>query len=115
LLAPQALWCASVTCRLRGLMFRRALRPGEVLILDERRDSRVAAAIHMLFVPFPIAAVWINSAGRVVDKVLARPWRLYYGPRSPARYILEAPPDFLERVALDDDLDFEAQPLPACP
>jgi uncharacterized membrane protein (UPF0127 family) len=110
LLARDARWCGSFLCRLRGLMFRRALSPGEVLILDEGRDSRAATAIHMFFVPFPIAAVWINSAGRVVDKVLALPWRPFYGPRAPARYILEAAPDFLKRVQLDDELEFEAQP-----
>jgi uncharacterized membrane protein (UPF0127 family) len=114
-LAPRARWCASFLCRLRGLMFRRGLQPGEVIVLDEGRDSRVATTIHMLCVPFPIAAVWINSAGRVVDKVLALPWRPFYGPRAPARYVLEAAPKFLERVQLDDDLDFEAQPVRAVP
>jgi hypothetical protein len=61
----------------------------------------------MFFVPFAIATVWINSAGRVVDKVLALPWRPFYGPRAPARYILETHPEFLDRVNLDDELVFE--------
>jgi uncharacterized membrane protein (UPF0127 family) len=113
LLAQRARWCGSVLCRLRGLMFRRALRPGEVLILDEGRDSRLVTAIHMVGVPFPIGAVWINSAGRVVDKVLALPWRPFYAPRAPARFIVEAAPEFLERVAVNDELDFVAQAMPA--
>jgi uncharacterized protein len=106
-LLPRVRLCTSFTSRLRGLMFRRALEPGEALLLDERRDSRAATAIHMFAVPFPIAAVWIDSTGRVVDKALALPWRPFYGPRAPARYILETEPAFLDRITLNDEIDFE--------
>jgi uncharacterized membrane protein (UPF0127 family) len=105
--ALRAVWCASFACRLRGLMFRRSLAPGEALILVERRATRAGAAIHMLFVPFVIAAVWIDSAGRVVDAVLARPWRPLYAPQAPACYTLEAEPAFLSQVNIGDELDFE--------
>ena len=107
LLLPRVRLCTSFLSRGRGLMFRRALAPGEALLLDEQRDSRVATAIHMLFVPFAIAAVWIDSTGRVVDKALALPWRPFYGPRAPARYILETEPAFLDRITLADEVDFE--------
>ncbi len=110
LLLPRVRLCTSFLSRGRGLMFRRALEPGEALLLDERRDSRVATAIHMFFVPFAIAAVWIDSTGRVVDKTLALPWRPFYGPRAPARYILETEPAFLDRITLADEVDFEPSP-----
>ncbi len=102
-----ARWCASYWSRLRGLMFRRGLNQGEALVLVEAADSRTATAIHMFFVPFAIAAIWIDSRGRVVDKALARPWRPFYGPRAPARYVLEAAPEVLERVAIGDEVRFE--------
>lgn len=105
-LATGARWCASFGSRLRGLMFRRALEPGETLVLVEAAESRTAASIHMFFVPFPIAVVWVNAAGRVVDRVLALPWRPYYAPRAPARYTLEGEPGLLERIALDDEVEF---------
>lgn len=89
-------------------MFRRGLLPGEALLLVEKSDSRASAAIHMLFVPFDLAVVWINSAGRVVDKVRARPWRPFYGPSAPARFILETHPDFLDRINRDEEVVFEA-------
>lgn len=98
--------CESFLCRLRGLMFRRGLRPGEALLLREGVAGRLATSIHMFFVPFPIAAVWIDDSGRVVDKVLALPWRPYYAPRAAARYTLEAAPDLLERVSIGDEVDF---------
>jgi hypothetical protein len=102
-----ARWCESFWCRLRGLQFRSRLNAGEALILAEGRESRAAASIHMFFVPFPIAVVWINTAGRVVDKAEALPWRPYYAPRAPARYTLEAEPGFLERVEIGDEVVFD--------
>jgi uncharacterized membrane protein (UPF0127 family) len=106
-LIERARWCASFTTRLRGLMFRPPLQAGEALILVEARDSRAAATIHMLGVSFPIGAVWIDESGRIVDKTLALPWRPYYAPRAPARYILETQPEFLERVTFGDEVAFE--------
>jgi len=91
-------------------MFRRALNEGEALILVEARDSRSTTSIHMFFVPFPIAVVWINDAGQVVDKVLALPWRPFYAPRSPARYVLETQPAFLDHISLGDEIVFEDCP-----
>ena len=100
-------WCASFQSRLVGLMFRKALRPGEALVLVEANDSRSATSIHMFFVPFSIAAVWINNAGRVVDKVEALPWRPFYAPREPARYTLETDPAFLKIISIGDEIIFE--------
>lgn len=110
-LLPRVRWCDSFRSRLRGLMFRSNLEPGEALVLVEGRESRAATTIHMFCVPFPIAAVWINNAGRVVDKVEALPWRPYYAPRAPACYILETAPDFLARISIGDDVDFEDAPF----
>ncbi len=109
-LLRQVRWCASFMSRLRGLMFRSRIEPGEAILLVEGRDSRAAVTIHMFFVPFTIATVWIDSGGHVVDKVAARPWRPYYAPRAPARYILETHAEFLDRVSIGDELVFEDTP-----
>jgi len=106
-------WCASFMSRLRGLMFRSGIQPGEAIVLVEGRDSRAAVTIHMFFVPFTIATVWIDGNGKVVDKVAAKPWRPYYAPRGPARYILETHPEFLERVSIGDELVFYDAPATA--
>ena len=105
-LVPSARWCASRLCRLRGLQFRTGLQTGEGLILVKPADSIVNSSIHMFFVFFPIAAVWINGQGRVTSAQLARPWRPYYASPEPARYVLEASPDLLERMAVGDEVDF---------
>jgi uncharacterized membrane protein (UPF0127 family) len=98
--------CASFLCRLRGLTFRRALDDDEGLLLAGNRESRADAAIHMFFVFFSIAAMWLDSNGRVVDVQLARPFRPLYVPRAPARDVLEGPPAMLERVQIGDRLRF---------
>ena len=100
-------WCASFLCRLRGLTLREPLAEGEGLLLVERRESRLDTAIHMFFVSFPIAAVWLDARYRVVDTCLARPWRPFYAPRAPAQYILEASPDLLKTISIGDELGFE--------
>jgi len=99
--------CASFLCRLRGLTFRRGLGEDEGLLLVGGRESRADSAIHMAFVFFPIAALWLNRNGQVVDAKLARPFRPFYAPRAPARDVLEGPPKILERVRIGDRLLFE--------
>lgn len=103
----RARWCQSFWCHLRGLMFRRALSPDEGLLFVYSRPGISNTAIHMFFVFFPIAAMWLDDEGQVVGAVLARPWRPYYAPRAPARYLIEAAPALLDRVALGDRLVFE--------
>lgn len=108
-LLDQVRWCDLFLCRLRGLMFRRTLAAGEGLLLVEPYASRAGTAIHMLFMAFPIATVWLDSDLVVVDKVYARPWRLMYAPARAARYTLEAHPSLLDRVEIGDKLVFQVE------
>lgn len=82
--------CRSWWCRGRGLMFRRALREDEGFFFVFPRPGRWGTAIHMWFVFFPIAAIWLDETGRIVHAVEARPFRVYVPPR-PARYLVEGP------------------------
>jgi uncharacterized membrane protein (UPF0127 family) len=106
ILIESARWCGSWLCRLRGLQFRRGLAPGEAVVLAWKKESIAKTSIHMFFVFFPIAAVWINSKGRVTSAQLAKPWRPYYASPEPACYVIETAPDFLEKVRVGDELDF---------
>lgn len=100
-------WCDSFFSRLRGLMFRRALGESEGIVLVEKRESRLDTSIHMLFMSFSIATVWLDSKFRVVDVCLAKPWRPFYASRAPAQYVVEASPSLLEKVSIGDELIFE--------
>lgn len=106
-LVSRALWCDSFLSKLRGFTWRRALAPGEGLVLVQPNDSRINSAIHMLFVFFSLGVVWVNEAGIVVDVALARPWRLHYAPRAPARYVVETHPDVLSHVDIGDVIHFD--------
>ena len=102
-----ARWCSSFASKLRGFTLQRELPAGEGLVLVEGKESRINTSIHMLFVFFELGVIWVNSAGEVVDKALARPWRLSYAPQAPARYVIEGRPEILERVAIGDKVRFE--------
>ena len=57
-------WCASFGTKLCGLMFRRSIADDEGLVLAESRSSIAATSIHMFFVPFDIAAIWLDDDSR---------------------------------------------------
>jgi uncharacterized membrane protein (UPF0127 family) len=92
---------------MRGLMFRRDLPEDEGLLFVYGHESILETSIHMLFMFFSIATVWLDKEGRVVDKVLAKPWRLAYAPHKPAQYFIEARPSLLDRVKIGDRLIFK--------
>jgi len=99
-------YCDSFLKRLRGYMFTRAIQRQEGLLLVESRESRSNTAIHMLFMNFDLAVIWINDQMEVVDACLAYRWRPFYAPARPARYTLETHPDHLSEFRLGDRLSF---------
>jgi uncharacterized membrane protein (UPF0127 family) len=103
----RAKWCQNFWCHFRGLMLRRSLPEDEGLLFVFRRQSVAETTIHMLFMLFAIAAIWIDDKGRVVDTKLAKPWRPVYAPAKAARYLIEAHPVVLERVKVGDRLTFD--------
>lgn len=108
-LLDQVKWCDTFGSKLRGLMFRRSIEPREGLVLADaaRRPSIAATSIHMFFVPFDIAAIWLDDQFEIVHTVLAKKWRPFYASPKAARYVLEASPEFLSRVKSGDRLKFE--------
>ena len=100
-------YCDTFLTQLRGFTFRPRLGQEEGLLLVGKRDSRIDSSIHMLFVNFDLAVVWINSELQVVDKILARAWRPAYFSRQPATYVLEVHPQRWEDFQLGDSLSFK--------
>ena len=103
----RAKWCQNFWCHFKGLMLRRSLPEDEGLLFIFPRESVAGTTIHMLFMLFSIAAVWIDNDGNVVDAKLAKPWRPVYAPAKAARYLIEAHPVVLERVKAGDKLAFD--------
>jgi len=91
-----------------GLMFHRPLSEQQGVWLDMGLTSRFGSAIHMLFVFFPIAVFWLDRRGAVVDKALARPFRLFYMAHRAARYVVELHPSRLPMAGVGDRLELTA-------
>ena len=99
-------YCDTFFTQLRGLTFRSRLPHEEGLLLVGMRDSRLDSSIHMLFVAFDLAVVWIDSSLHVVDKVLAKSWRPAYFSKRPARYVLEIHPERWGDFEIGDGVEF---------
>jgi uncharacterized membrane protein (UPF0127 family) len=87
-------------------MFRRALDPDEAYVFVCHRESIADTSIHMFFVFYPIAVLWLDARKRVVDAVLAKPFLPYYAPRQAAQYYVECVPEVMDRIHLGDELEF---------
>ncbi|QLK26428.1 DUF192 domain-containing protein [Natrinema zhouii] len=94
----------SIVSQTRGLMFRRSVPDDYALAFQF--DSTKTRDLHMLFVFFPIDAVWIVDG--VVQRVeTLRPWRSF--AREKANLIVELPAGTAadvepgDRLVLEDD------------
>ena len=97
--------CESFFSRLQGLMFTKEIKPEGGIIMDEKVHSRMNASIHMLFMNYPIAVIWLDPDLVVVDKVLAKPWALAYLPKGAARYVIELHPSRLDDFNEGDQIE----------
>ena len=102
-----AKYCQSFFCQLKGLMLKKALLHNQGLLLVQSSDSRVNSSIHMMFMRIDLAVIWINSDFKVVDRVLARRWKLAYFPKSAARYVLETGTSHIDEFNIGDKVSFE--------
>jgi uncharacterized membrane protein (UPF0127 family) len=105
--APQRIkYCDTFLTQLRGFTFHPRLTLDEGLLLVGKRDSRLESSIHMLFVSFDLAVYWINADMQVVDKVIAKSWRLAYFSKQPAKFVLEIHPDRWGDYEIGDTVQF---------
>ena len=88
------------------MTLRTPIARDEGLLLVGTRDSRLDSSIHMLFVFFDLAVIWINSDMKVVDKIIAKSWRPAYFSKEPAKYVLEIHPDRWENFQVGDAVQF---------
>jgi len=103
----QIKYCDTFLTQLRGFTFRSELKKEDGLVLVGRRDSRVDSSIHMFFVSFDLAVIWINSNMQVVDRVLAKSWKPAYFSKQPAKYVLEVHPVRWDEFQVGDRVKFK--------
>ena len=86
--------------RLRGLMFRKSLAPGEGLLLKN------CGSIHCCFMNFTIDVVYLNDKMEVLRVETVRPWRVGSLVRG-ARHVLELPEGGASGIACADVITFK--------
>ncbi len=71
--------------RLKGLIGRSSLAPGEGLLIKPSRG------VHMWFMRFPIDVLYVNREGQIIDiDEHLQPWRIGR-PRPRAHFVVELP------------------------
>jgi uncharacterized membrane protein (UPF0127 family) len=88
-------------------MGKKSIEPHSGLVFINNTSSRMDAAIHMLFMNFDIAVIWLNAEQKVVDKALAKKWHLNYAPQQPAKYIVETHVDRIDDFAIGDRIELQ--------
>jgi len=95
--------CRSIFCKAFGLMFR-TKKPKDALVFAF--DTERIVALHMLFVFFPIDALFLDKGKRVVDiKKDFQPFS-YYSPKTKAMFVIELPVGMLQKTRIGDNLGF---------
>lgn len=105
LLAEGARWADRFWSRLRGLLGRKELPPGEGMVVV----LVPYWSVHTFFLRFPIDVVHVDRQSTVVKTVSAlKPFRVCAGGRS-AHYALEVPTGTIRKSAtsVGDQLRFE--------
>ena len=82
-------YCDTFFSKLIGLMFSRKLKQDHGIVLAEKNETRVNTTIHMMFMNYDLAILWLDKQMVVIDKVLAKKWVPIYIPKKPAQYVLE--------------------------
>ena len=91
--------------RFLGYMGRKSIQCDQGMLFTLARPSKLDASIHMFFMRFEIAVVWLSEELTVVDKTIAKRWRPAYAPAQPAKYILETHPSQIDNFSLEDRVE----------
>lgn len=97
--------CDTFFSKFRGLMLTKEPPPDGGIMIVESGESKVNATIHMMFMNYDITVLWLDRDLMVVDKVLAKKWKMYYAPQVPAQYILEIHPDRFDDFEIGDKFE----------
>ena len=71
----------------RGLMFKRDISDNYALVLVFDKPKK--ASVHMLFVRFPIDALFLDDDKRIIKAATLKPWIGMSSSEKETRYIIE--------------------------
>ena len=99
-------YCDTFLSKFLGLMFSRELKPDFGIIIVEKHETRINTAIHMMFMNYDLAVLWLDKKMVVVDKVLAKKWVPFYASKKPAQYVVELHHSKFSKFSIGDQLIF---------
>ena len=86
--------------RFQGFMFKKRIFNHQAGLFINKNENKMDSAIHMLFMKFDIAVFWINQLNVIVDKKIAKKWRLVYYPQEKSHKILETHTDIYDKLQI---------------
>ncbi len=100
MVADEIIFADTPQLRKRGVLGKKDLKKEEGVLLEmkDRWGLSLLHSIHMIGVPFPLAAAWLDSSGEILHVQLAQPGRFYFPPEiiTKSSYILELSVHHLE-------------------
>ena len=86
----------------KGLMFLSKGRFDFALVFPFKQKNRFLNSIHMLFVFFPICAIFLDENKMVVDKKILKPFTPIYVPKKDCRFLIELPQMYSKKIRVGD-------------
>ena len=94
--------------KFKGLMFERKERFDYALVFDFDGEKKTGASIHMMFVFFPIDAVYLNAEKEVVDIARSlKPFAINYTPKKKSAFLIELPEGYAKGISIRDKLEWQ--------
>lgn len=95
--------------QIKGLMFSRRIDENYALVFVMKKAQKVS--LHMLFVNYPIDAIFLDEDKRVVNKSSLRAWTGICSSREKVKYIIETSHGKAKKLGIEvgDRIDFKNQ------
>ncbi|WMW21942.1 DUF192 domain-containing protein [Methanolobus mangrovi] len=107
--ATDVVFACSLFKQTKGLMFSKRIPDNYALIFVMKKAQKVS--LHMLFVNYPIDAIFLDEQKRVIKKDSLRPWIGTCSCKAKVKYIIETSHGKSDRMGIDigDKFEFENQ------
>ncbi len=100
-------FACGILSQILGLMFRKNIPEDYALVFVLKKKIKIS--LHMLFVNFPIDAIFLDENKKVVKTSTLRPWIGRCSSGSKIKYIIETNPGTVKknRIKTGDTFSFE--------
>lgn len=94
--------------RFRGLMLKKDLNDGGLVLEIPAGRGRSGSAIHMFFMRIPLDIIFTDENLKIVDIATCKPWTMYT-PREAARNVIELEVGTVEKsnTEIGDVLEYQ--------